>query len=61
MIIYIYFIGCIIALILGLIIFFKESKENKKELQLEMLCPLVLMSWLSVILVVIKLRDKVLS
>ena len=56
--VYIYFIGCIVALILGLIILFKEDKENKKELQPEMLCPLILMSWLSVLLLVLYKDNK---
>ena len=56
--VYIYFIGCIVALILGLIILFKEDKENKKEFQPEILCPLILMSWLSVLLLVLYKDNK---
>ena len=58
---YIYLIGCVVALILGLIILIKESKDSKKELQPGLICPLILMSWFSVYIIFWKLRDKVFS
>jgi len=61
----IYGIGAVIALILGLIILFKEEsclrifKEENDKLQIEMLAPLTLLSWISVVLIAYRLiKDK---
>lgn len=60
----IYLIGCFIALLLGLRLLYKEecrliySKKKERTLQYEMLAPLTIMSWISVFLILWKLRDK---
>ena len=54
----IYNIGAIIALMLGLILLFKE--EDKHCLQAGMLAPMTLMSWITVILLW-KYRNKFLA
>ena len=51
-----YLIGVLIAFILGCRLIYKES--NKKNLQYEMIAPLAIMSWVSVILILWKLRHK---
>jgi hypothetical protein len=51
-----YLIGAVIALILGCRLLYKET--DKKNLQYGMLIPLILMSWISVVLILWKLRHK---
>ena len=58
--IYVYIIGAIIALLLGIILLLKEDKNNP-ELQPGMLCPMVLLSWFSVCIILWKCEDKILS
>ena len=60
----IYLIGCFIALLLGLRLLYKEecrlifSKEKERTLQYGILAPLTLMSWISVFMILWKIRDK---
>jgi len=55
----IYLIGCFIALLLGIRLLYKEGYNSKeKEIQYGMLAPLTLMSWISVFLILWKIRDK---
>ena len=55
----IYNIGAIIALILGLILLFKE--EDKHYLQAGMIAPMTLLSWITIVLLVWKYRNKFLA
>ena len=48
-----YTIGTIVALILGLYLLYKE--EDKQDLQVGMIAPIALMSWISVILIIRKI------
>ena len=52
----IYFIGLVIAFILGCRLLYKE--RNKKDIQYDMIAPLTLMSWVSVFLILWKCKDK---
>ena len=54
----IYLIGCFIAFLLGIRLLYKEEHKKEKEIQYGMLAPLTLMSWISVFLILWKLRDK---
>jgi len=58
MIAVIYLIGMILAFILGIILISKE--EKKDDLEYGIMAPLVLLSWISVILILYK-RDKLLT
>ena len=51
-----YMIGVLIAFVLGCRLLYKE--KDKKNLQYGMIAPLALMSWLSVAIILWKLRDK---
>ena len=50
-----YFIGGIIAFILGCRLYYKEKSENKQS---GMIAVLTIMSWIAVILIIWKSRDK---
>lgn len=52
----IYLIGCFIALVLGIRLLYKE-KDND-EIDTSVIAPLVIMSWISVFLILWKIRDK---
>lgn len=52
----IYLIGCFIALLLGIRLLYKE-KDND-EIDTSVIAPLVIMSWISVFLILWKIRDK---
>lgn len=52
----IYLIGCFIALVLGMRLLYKE-KDND-EIDTSVIAPLVIMSWISVFLILWKIRDK---
>ena len=54
-----YVIGVIISFILGCILMFKE--EDKKNAQYGMIAPMALMSWITVVLILWKYRDKFLA
>ena len=54
----IYLIGVIIAFILGIFLIVKE--ERKDNLEYSMIAPLMLLSWISVILILWR-RDKLLT
>ena len=58
MIAIIYIIGVIIAFILGIILISKE--EKKDDLEYGMMAPLMLLSWISVILILWR-KDKLLT
>lgn len=51
-----YMIGVLIAFLLGCRLLYKE--KDKKNLQYGMIAPLALMSWISVVLILWKLRYK---
>ena len=51
-----YLIGCFIALILGLRLLYKEKNNN--EINTSVIAPLVIMSWISVFMILWKIRDK---
>ena len=51
-----YLIGALIAFVLGCKLIYKET--DKKNLQYEMIIPLIVLSWISVVLILWKLRDK---
>jgi hypothetical protein len=51
----IYLIGCFIALLLGIRLLYKERNNN---IDLSVIAPLIMMSWLSVLMILWKLRDK---
>ena len=55
----IYNIGAIIALILGLILLFKE--KDKYYLQVGIIAPMTLLSWITVVLLIWKYRNKFLA
>lgn len=52
----IYLIGCLIALLLGIRLLYKEKNNN--EIDTSVIAPLIIMSWISVFLILWKLRDK---
>ena len=54
-----YVIGVIVSFILGCILIFKE--EDKKNTQYEMIAPMALLSWITVVLILWKYRDKFLA
>jgi hypothetical protein len=54
----IYLIGCFIAFLLGMRLLYKEERKKEKEIQYGMLAPLTLMSWISVFIILWKIRDK---
>jgi len=47
------------SFILGLILMFKE--EDKKNAQYEMIAPMALLSWITVVLILWKYKDKFLA
>lgn len=56
-----YNIGAVIAFILGLILLFKEDKEEKENgcyLQAGMIAPITLLSWISVMLIIHRFIEK---
>lgn len=52
----IYLTGCFIALILGIRLLYKE-KDND-DIDTSVIAPLVIMSWISVFMILWKIRDK---
>ena len=52
----IYLTGCFIALILGIRLLYKE-KDND-DIDTSVIAPLVIMSWISVFVILWKIRDK---
>lgn len=52
----IYLIGCFIALVLGVRLLYKE--KNNDDIDTSVIAPLVIMSWISVFLILWKIRDK---
>lgn len=52
----IYLIGCFIALLLGIRLLYKE--KNNDDIDMSVIAPLIIMSWISVFLILWKLRDK---
>jgi hypothetical protein len=52
----IYLIGCFIALLLGMRLLYKE--RNNKDIDTSVLAPLIIMSWISVFIILWKIRDK---
>jgi hypothetical protein len=52
----IYLIGCFIALILGIRLLYKE--KNNDDIDTSVMAPLIIMSWISVFMILWKLRDK---
>lgn len=52
----IYLIGCFIALLLGMRLLYKE--ENNDDIDTSVIAPLIIMSWISVFLILWKLKDK---
>jgi len=52
----IYLIGCFIALLLGIRLLYKE--KNNDDIDMSIIAPLIIMSWISVFLILWKLRDK---
>ena len=52
----IYLIGCFIALLLGMRLLYKE--RNNDDIDTSIIAPLIIMSWISVFLILWKLRDK---
>ena len=52
----IYLIGCFIALVLGMRLLYKE--KNNDDIDSSVIAPLIIMSWISVFLILWKLRDK---
>ena len=54
-----YIIGAVVALILGLILLIKEERKNEYPLQVGMIAPLTLISWISVMLIIYRfIKDK---
>ena len=51
-----YTIGMIIAFLLGCRLYYKE--KDKTYSQIGMIAPLTIMSWISVVLIIWKFRDK---
>ena len=52
----IYLIGCFIALALGIRLLYKE--RNNDDIDTSVIAPLVIMSWISVFMILWKIRDK---
>ena len=52
----IYLIGCFVALILGIRLLYKE--RNNEDIDTSVMAPLVIMSWISVFMILWKIRDK---
>ena len=52
----IYLTGCFIALILGIRLLYKE--RNNEDIDTSVMAPLVIMSWISVFMILWKIRDK---
>lgn len=52
----IYLIGCFIALVLGIRLLYKE--RDNRNLDTSVIAPLVIMSWISVFMILWKIRDK---
>ena len=52
----IYLIGCFIAMILGIRLLYKE--RNNEDIDTSVMAPLVIMSWISVFMILWKIRDK---
>lgn len=55
--IYFYLIGALIAFILGLRLIHKDKKRILRY-NYDFLCPLAALSWISVVFILWKLRDK---
>ena len=53
----IYLTGCFIALILGIRLLYKE--RNNVDVDSSIIAPLVIMSWISVFMMLWKIRDKI--
>lgn len=53
----IYLIGCFIALLLGIRLLYKE--RNNSDNDLSIIIPLIIMSWISVFVILWKIRDKI--
>lgn len=60
-ILYFYIVGVVIAFIMATILLFKEEKKSKEKLQHGMICPIAILSWVSVYLLFFKLKDKLLA
>ena len=52
----IYLVGCFIALLLGMRLLYKE--RNNKDIDTSVMAPLIIMSWISVFMILWKIRDK---
>lgn len=52
----IYLTGCFIAMILGIRLLYKE--RNNDDIDTSVIAPLIIMSWISVFLILWKIRDK---
>lgn len=52
----IYLIGCFIALLLGMRLLYKE--RNNDDIDSSVITPLIIMSWVSVFMILWKIRDK---
>lgn len=59
-ILYFYISGAIIALLLGVILLLKED-NGEREIQEGMIGPIAILSWISVFLIVWKLKKKITS
>lgn len=44
----IYLVGCLVALLFCILDYFGLKPEERKDAQLEMACPVILLSWISV-------------
>ena len=52
----VYLIGCFIALLLGMRLLYKE--RDNEDIDTSVMAPLIIMSWISVFLILWKIRDK---
>lgn len=52
----IYLIGCFIALLLGMRLLYKERDND--DIDTSVMAPLIIMSWISVFMILWKIRDK---
>ena len=52
----IYLIGCFIAFLLGIRLLYKE--RNNDDIDTSVMAPLIIMSWISVFMILWKIRDK---
>lgn len=50
-----YLIGVLIAFLLGLRLIYKDKN---KTIRYDIICPLAILSWISVVFILWKLRDK---